>query len=43
MTLLFALTALAAIVGCCLPWLVVKEGRSLWLLAPAAVSLGLFA
>ena len=43
LTLLFALTALAEIVGCYLPWLVVKEGRSLWLLAPAAVSLGLFA
>lgn len=42
LTLLFALTALAEIVGCYLPWLVVKEGRSLWLLAPAAVSLGLF-
>ncbi|MDX9843914.1 MAG: YnfA family protein [Aquabacterium sp.] len=43
LTLLFALTALAEIVGCYLPWLVVKEGRSLWLLAPAAISLGLFA
>lgn len=43
LTLLFALTALAEIVGCYLPWLVVKEGRSLWLLLPAAVSLGLFA
>lgn len=43
LTLLFALTALAEIVGCYLPWLVVKEGRSLWLLVPAAVSLGLFA
>ena len=43
LTLLFALTALAEIVGCYLPWLVVKDGRSLWLLLPAAVSLGLFA
>lgn len=43
LTLLFALTALAEIVGCYLPWLVVKEGRSLWLLLPAAVSLGMFA
>lgn len=43
MTLLFALTALAEIGGCYLLWLLVKEGRSLWLLAPAAVSLGLFA
>ena len=41
--LLFIATALAEIVGCYLPWLVVKEGRSLWLLLPAAVSLGLFA
>jgi small multidrug resistance family-3 protein len=43
LTLLFALTALAEIVGCYLPWLVVKEDRSLWLLVPATVSLGLFA
>lgn len=43
LTLLFALTALAEIVGCYLPWLVAKEGRSPWLLVPAAVSLGVFA
>ncbi|TWI60804.1 small multidrug resistance family-3 protein [Pseudoduganella lurida] len=40
---LFALTALAEIVGCYLPWLVLKGGRSAWLLAPAALSLILFA
>jgi len=40
---LFALTALAEIVGCYLPWLVLKQGGSMWLLLPAAVSLALFA
>lgn len=40
---LFALTAVAEIVGCYLPWLVARQGRSLWLLLPAAVSLALFA
>lgn len=40
---LFAVTALAEIVGCYLPWLILKQGRSAWLLIPAAVSLGLFA
>jgi len=42
-TALFALTALAEIVGCYLPWLVIKQGRSAWLLLPAALSLGIFA
>ncbi len=41
--ILFAITALAEIIGCYLPWLVLKQGKSLWLLLPAAVSLGLFA
>jgi small multidrug resistance family-3 protein len=41
--LLFALTALAEIVGCYLPWLVIKAGKSTWLLLPACVSLALFA
>ena len=41
--LLFALTALAEIVGCYLPWLVLKQARPLWLLVPAALSLALFA
>ncbi|MBS0349528.1 MAG: YnfA family protein [Proteobacteria bacterium] len=40
---LFALTALAEIVGCYLPWLVLRQGKTLWLLIPAAVSLALFA
>ncbi|MCA8223804.1 YnfA family protein [Burkholderia multivorans] len=33
---LFAVTAVAEIVGCYLPWLVLKAGRPVWLLAPAA-------
>ncbi len=41
--LLFAVTAVAEIVGCYLPWLVIKQGRSLWLLLPAATSLAAFA
>jgi small multidrug resistance family-3 protein len=40
---LFAVTALAEIVGCYLPWLVLKQGKTAWLLAPAAASLALFA
>ena len=40
---LFAVTAVAEIVGCYLPWLVLKQGRSVWLLIPAAASLALFA
>jgi len=42
-TLLFVLTAVAEIVGCYLPWLVLKGGRSTLLLIPAALSLALFA
>lgn len=41
--LLFVFTAVAEIVGCYLPYLWLKEGRSAWLLLPAAASLGLFA
>jgi small multidrug resistance family-3 protein len=41
-TALFVLTALAEIVGCYLPWLWLREGRSPWLLAPAGMSLALF-
>lgn len=37
------MTALAEIVGCYLPWLVLKQARSAWLLLPAALSLALFA
>lgn len=40
---LFALTAVAEIVGCYLPWLVLKQGKTGWLLIPAAISLALFA
>jgi small multidrug resistance family-3 protein len=42
-SLLFVFTALAEIVGCYLPWLVVKQGKSILLLVPAALFLGLFA
>lgn len=41
--LLFVATALAEIVGCYLPWLWLREGKSAWLLVPAAASLALFA
>lgn len=40
---LFVLTALAEIVGCYLPWLVLKQGKPAWLFLPALVSLSLFA
>jgi small multidrug resistance family-3 protein len=40
---LFVATALAEIVGCYLPYLWLKQGRSAWLLIPAAFSLALFA
>jgi small multidrug resistance family-3 protein len=39
---LYALTALAEIVGCYLPYLWLKQGHSAWLLVPAAFSLALF-
>ena len=42
-TALFVLTAFAEIIGCYLPWLVLKQGKSLWLLLPAAAALALFA
>lgn len=41
--ILFAVTAVAEILGCYLPYLWLKEGRSIWLLLPAALSLMLFA
>lgn len=41
--LLFIATALAEIVGCYLPYLWFKQGRSVALLLPAALSLALFA
>lgn len=40
---LFAATALAEIVGCYLPWLWLRRGGAIWLLAPAALSLAAFA
>jgi small multidrug resistance family-3 protein len=40
---LFAVTALAEIVGCYLPYLCLREGKSRWLLLPAAGSLAAFA
>jgi small multidrug resistance family-3 protein len=40
---LFIATAICEILGCYLPYLWLKEGRSPWLLAPAALSLALFA
>lgn len=41
--LLYLLTAVAEIAGCYLPYLWLREGRSAWLLLPAAASLALFA
>lgn len=41
--LLYLLTALAEILGCYLPYLWLREGKSAWLLLPAAGSLALFA
>ena len=40
---LFVLTAVAEIVGCYLPYLWLRQGRSAWLLLPAAGSLAVFA
>ena len=40
---LFFITAIAEIVGCYLPWLVLRQDKSPWLLLPAALSLALFA
>lgn len=42
-TALFVLTALAEIVGCYLPYLVLKQQKSALLLLPAALSLAAFA
>lgn len=41
--LLFTTTALAEIIGCYLPYLWLRQGKSPWLLIPAAISLALFA
>ncbi|MEZ8663259.1 YnfA family protein [Vibrio splendidus] len=40
---LFVLTAVAEIVGGYLPYLWLREDKSIWLLIPAAISLALFA
>jgi small multidrug resistance family-3 protein len=40
---LFVVTAIAEIVGCYLPYLWLRQGASVWLLLPAALSLALFA
>jgi small multidrug resistance family-3 protein len=40
---LFAATAVAEILGCYLPYLWLRQGRTPWLLVPAAASLALFA
>lgn len=42
-TALFVLTAVAEIVGCYPPYLWLRQGRSLWLLLPGALSLAAFA
>ena len=39
---LFAVTAVAEIVGCYLPYLWLRHGRSMWLLVAAAIVLALF-
>ena len=40
---LFGLTAVAEIIGCYLPWQIVKHGKTPWLLIPSAIALSLFA
>jgi small multidrug resistance family-3 protein len=40
---LFTVTAVAEIIGCYLPWLVLRQDKSAWLLLPAIASLVLFA
>ena len=41
--LLYAVTAIAEILGCYLPWRWLKDGGSAWLLVPGALSLAAFA
>jgi small multidrug resistance family-3 protein len=41
--LLFFVTAIAEILGCYLPYLWLKQNKSIWLLLPAAACLALFA
>ena len=40
---LFTITAVTEIIGCYLPYLWLKQGQSVWLLIPAAISLAAFA
>jgi small multidrug resistance family-3 protein len=40
---LFVLTAIAEILGCYLPYLWLRQGKSPWLLLPGAISLAFFA
>ena len=40
---LFVITAIAEIVGCYLPYLWLRQGKSIWLLVPGAISLAVFA
>lgn len=40
---LFIITAFAEIIGCYLPYLWLREGKSVWLLLPAVCSLAIFA
>lgn len=40
---LFTITAIAEIAGCYLPYLWLRQGKSIWLLVPGAVSLAAFA
>jgi small multidrug resistance family-3 protein len=40
---LFAITAVAEIVGCYLPYLWLRQGKTAWLLVPAAIALAAFA
>lgn len=40
---LFAVTAIMEIIGCYLPYLWLKQGKTAWLLVPAALSLAAFA
>lgn len=40
---LYVATAIAEIIGCYLPYLWLKQGKSVVLLIPAAMSLGIFA
>ena len=39
---LFVVTALAEIIGCYLPYLWLREGKSVWLLFPSVLSLATF-